>query len=119
MNLKSFGLGLAAVAATLSVPQTALADTVFWTPRIDGLEVDRCITSYRYPDGCSQGATEHAASMFCRRKGYSHANSWQWRDEPREQERAVYKLLEEADSSFFRVQQGAYIFTGISCVGWD
>lgn len=116
MKLKSFSLGLAAIAAILSVPQAAFADTVFRGPRINGLEIDRCITSYRFPDGCSQGATEHAATMFCRHEGYSHASNWGWQDEPRENNRAVYKLLEEAGNSSFREQQGAYIFFEISCV---
>lgn len=119
MKFKSLGLGLVAVSAILSAPSAALANSVFWSPRIDGLEIDRCINSYQYPDGCSRGATEQAARMFCRRKGYSHANSWQWEDQSTDDQRSVYKLLEERGSSYFKVEQGSYVFTGISCVGWS
>ena len=80
MRLKLIGVGIAVVSSFAVLPGEALAEKIYWNPRIDGLEVDRCITSHQYPDGCSEGATEHAATTFCRHNGYSHATSWSWQD---------------------------------------
>ena len=93
MQLKSIGLGITVISSLVMFPSAALAQKVFCNPRIDGLEVDRCITSYQYPDGCSKGATGHAATMFCQTKGYSRSTQWEWRDESDDNQRSVYKLL--------------------------
>lgn len=118
MKFKILSAGIAVISSLTVLSGEALAEKVYWEPTIDGLEVDRCITSHQYPDGCSKAATTHTANMFCQHYGYSHASSARWEDQPMEQRRSVYKLLEESSSSFFGVRQGSYVFTGISCVGW-
>lgn len=88
---------------------------VFWTPRLNGLEVDRCIDSYQYPDGCSRNATNFAADEFCRIKGYSSALSWEYVDDS-SNPRNVYKLLDERGNTQFRLfNYGGFVFTGIAC----
>ncbi|MEO0770961.1 MAG: hypothetical protein AAFY72_16325, partial [Cyanobacteria bacterium J06649_4] len=81
MQFKLMSAGIAIVSSFTVLCGEALAEKVYWNPKIDGLEVDRCITSYQYPDGCSKGATMHAANMFCQRYGYSYSNSAQWQDQ--------------------------------------
>jgi hypothetical protein len=101
-------------ALTLSAG-SALACTTYWQPRINGLEVDRCIDSNQYPDGCSRGATEHAADRFCQEMGHAYASQWQWQDQSTDNQRTVYKLLEEPGNSYFRTVQGSFILTGVTC----
>lgn len=115
--LRKFPILTALLTISTLSAGNALASTVYWTPRINGLEVDRCINSYRYPDGCSQGATERAADRFCQGKGHDSASSWEWQDQSTDSQRTVYKLLEEPGDSYFRTVQGSFIFTGIACRG--
>ncbi|MEO0768818.1 MAG: hypothetical protein AAFY72_05195 [Cyanobacteria bacterium J06649_4] len=118
MTLKSLFLGLSILSAVVAVPSGAFAATVYQSPRLQGLEVDRCITSENYTEGCSQQATEHAATMFCRQYGLSHATRWSWQDQSTDNQRSVQKLVESRGVSLFQVQKGSYIFTEITCEGW-
>ena len=116
MLKKFFGLTVLLSVATFS-GSNVLACTTYWNPRINGREVDRCINSHRYPDGCSRGATERAADRFCEEMGRGSARSWQWQDQSTDSQRDVFKLLEEPGSSYFRIVRGSFIFTGITCSG--
>lgn len=115
MKFRLFNLGIVTLSSLVFLSSEAFAQTVYRNPRIQGLEVDRCINSYLYPEGCSQGATEHAANEFCQYHGHSHATRWSWQDQSTDYQRSVYKLLEESGSTYFRIVQGSYIFTEVSC----
>ena len=113
---KAIGFGVIVCSPFLSVDNAFGHQVdVFWSPRLNGLEVDRCIDSYQYPDGCSANATKFAADEFCKLKGYSSALSWEYVDNS-SNPRNVYKLLDERGNTQFRLFNfGANIFTGIAC----
>lgn len=97
----------------------AMAYQVFDNPRIRNRHVDRCTASWVYPDGCSQNATAHVATEFCKVKGYSYSSYSKWRDYPRTDEyrRDVVKLVEEGNPvrRSFQDRRGAWIFKMIIC----
>ncbi len=61
----------------------------FIEPRIaarDGrlFRLDRCVNSYRFPDRCTQAATQEAAKQICTSYGYTAVVQWMWRNEPQQ-----------------------------------
>ena len=111
---------LISIILTIGGITQAKAYKVFDPPRIQDRDVDRCIHSWQYPDGCSKAATRHAAGKFCKTKGYSCASYWSWKDYPHNDGATqwnVVKLIEEGNPvrSYFQNARGSWVFQVIVC----
>lgn len=98
----------------------AKAYKVFERPQIRGRDIDRCINSWQYPNGCSREATRRAADKFCKVKGYSYSSYRSWTDHPHNDGKTqwnVVKLMEEGNPvrSYFENVRGSWIFNTIVC----
>ncbi|WP_437624069.1 hypothetical protein [Sorangium sp. So ce1151] len=69
-----------AFSGILLCSAAASADETYLTPRIDGLEIDICVFSERFPDRCGQAAQQEAALQFCRHKKHRGLKQYQTRD---------------------------------------
>lgn len=94
----------------------------FLEPRIAGrdgrmLRMDRCVNSYRFPERCSQAATQEAARQICAFYGYTGVAQWQWRTE---QQQIAWIWTESWINgemrSGFNLIQGTGLFTAVECL---
>ncbi|MFS8067314.1 MAG: hypothetical protein ACMG6S_13160 [Byssovorax sp.] len=106
------------VVSTLYI-SSALANHTFLDPRIDGRNVDRCVNSQRFPDNCSEAASNEAARRFCAANGYTDIVQYQTVDHHWLHPRPTVKWYEEWSGGVllehFKPEMGGWIFTAIEC----
>ncbi|KAI9130139.1 hypothetical protein [Acaryochloris sp. CCMEE 5410] len=103
---------------------TALAGTqTFKEPTLKSTDgsiyrVDRCVNSKRFPDRCSNAATEEAANKFCEVKGYKYAAAYNWHTRP-EQNAWIWKEGTEPPHKMylrtFRIIKGTGMLHDVVC----